>query len=255
MIRARASAAIAAGLVAVACLCALPADARLVEVMKPWGRVWISVPEPAGDALPSPSARGLIFREGINACAARHSVDPALVEAIVACESAFDPDAVSGAGAMGLMQLMPETAQSLGVTDAFDVAQNLDGGTRHLAALLQSFDGNTRLAVAAYNAGETAGRRSGGIPPFPETVHYVRKVEHYLQALAGGVVMEGGASGHVAAQQVADAAAGGAMATMSPGEEIPEPEPPPARRGKSVTMGRDAQGRLVFINDPKKDKH
>lgn len=240
---------------AVAHLWALPADARLVEVMKPWGRVWISVPEPAGDALPRPSARGLIFREGISTCAARHSVDPALVEAIVACESAFDPDAVSGAGAMGLMQLMPETAQSLGVTDAFDVAQNLDGGTRHLAALLQSFDGNIRLAVAAYNAGETAVRRAGGIPPYPETVHYVRKVEHYLQTLSGGVVMEAGASGNVAAQQIADAGAGGATATLSPVEEIAEPEPPPARKGKAVTMGRDAQGRLVFINDPKKGKH
>jgi len=108
--------------------------------------------------------------------ARRHGVDPGLVLAVVDVESAFRPDAVSPKGALGLMQLMPATADALGVTDPFDPAQNLDAGARHLRALLLAHDGDLEKALAAYNAGSEAVRRHGGVPPYPETRDYVRKV-------------------------------------------------------------------------------
>jgi soluble lytic murein transglycosylase-like protein len=108
--------------------------------------------------------------------AARHGLDPGLVRAVVGVESAFRKDAISPKGALGLMQLMPATAASLGVTDAFDAAQNLDGGSRHLAALVQSYAGDLTKALAAYNAGAGAVARHGGVPPYRETQDYVAKV-------------------------------------------------------------------------------
>lgn len=104
-----------------------------------------------------------------------HDVDEALVKAVVHAESAFVPDAVSHKGAVGLMQLMPSTAAAHGVRDRTDPEQNLAAGTRHLKTLLERYD-DIRLALAAYNAGEDAVRRHGGIPPFAETESYVQKV-------------------------------------------------------------------------------
>jgi soluble lytic murein transglycosylase-like protein len=116
--------------------------------------------------------------------AQRHGLDPDLVRAVVAVESGFRPDAVSPKGAQGLMQLMPRTARSLGVKDAFDPADNLDGGARHLRALVTRYGGDVKRALAAYNAGEGAVARHGGIPPFPETRAYVRKVLERAEAEA-----------------------------------------------------------------------
>jgi soluble lytic murein transglycosylase-like protein len=110
------------------------------------------------------------------AAARRHSLDPDLVQAVVAVESGFRPDAVSPKGAQGLMQLMPYTARALGVKDSFDPAANLDGGTRYLRALIKRYGGDVTRALAAYNAGEGAVARHGGVPPYPETLAYVRKV-------------------------------------------------------------------------------
>jgi hypothetical protein len=117
------------------------------------------------------------------ATARKHGLEPELVLAVVGVESAFRPKAVSSKGAQGLMQLMPGTAASLGVADALDPAQNLDGGVRHLGSLLTLYGGDVSRALAAYNAGEGAVARHGGIPPFKETREYVKKVlERYERA-------------------------------------------------------------------------
>jgi hypothetical protein len=111
----------------------------------------------------------------------RYQVDPDLVRAIVRVESGYDPKAVSSKGAMGLMQLIPETAHRFGVVNAFDPKQNLEGGVNYLKYLLGLFGGNLSLSLAAYNAGEHSVQQSGGIPAFPETQDYVRKVTSIYQ--------------------------------------------------------------------------
>ena len=126
------------------------------------------------DEVAAPAGGDL--RDLAAAVARRHGLDPDLVMAVVSVESGFRPQAVSPKGAQGLMQLMPKTASSLGVTDAFDPAQNLDGGTRHLGQLLTLYGGDLTRALAAYNAGEGAVHRHGGVPPYRETRAYVKRV-------------------------------------------------------------------------------
>jgi len=117
----------------------------------------------------------------IEAASLRHNLDPNLVRAVIRVESNYRHDAVSHAGAMGLMQLMPRTAESLGVTNPFDIRQNIDGGTRYLRRMLDMFDGDVSLALAAYNAGAGAVRRHGGIPPFRETQNHVPRVLQHFE--------------------------------------------------------------------------
>jgi soluble lytic murein transglycosylase-like protein len=116
------------------------------------------------------------FADLIKEAAARYGVDAGLVQAVVRAESNFNPDAVSSAGALGLMQLMPSTASSLGVTDPLDPEQNLDGGVKFLSQLLNRYNGNTSLALAAYNAGPGAVDKYGGVPPYSETQLYIQKI-------------------------------------------------------------------------------
>jgi soluble lytic murein transglycosylase-like protein len=112
----------------------------------------------------------------VNANAGAWGVDPALVKAIIANESGFDTNATSKTGAQGLMQLEPGTAADLGVTDAYDPAQNISGGTRYIRGLLDRFHGDLRLAIAAYNAGPGAVVKYNGVPPYAETQQYVENV-------------------------------------------------------------------------------
>lgn len=116
------------------------------------------------------------YREMIFTIASREGVDPALVQALIAVESAFNPRAISPKGAIGLMQLMPQTASRYGVSDPFDPQENVTAGIRYLRDLLRLFGGDLRKALAAYNAGENAVLMYRGIPPYRETSEYVQKV-------------------------------------------------------------------------------
>lgn len=115
----------------------------------------------------------------IRGASERWGVDPVLVKAVIKAESNFDPEAVSRAGARGLMQLMPGTARLMGVKDIHDPTENVEGGVRYLRRLLKNFNWDVTLALAAYNAGETAVRKYGGIPPFKETITFVKRVLNY----------------------------------------------------------------------------
>ncbi|MEE8343254.1 MAG: lytic transglycosylase domain-containing protein, partial [Gammaproteobacteria bacterium] len=112
----------------------------------------------------------------ISSTASQFGVDRALVKAMVQVESSYNPNAISKKGAYGLMQLMPDTARRYGVKDRGNPSENLRGGVRYLKDLLEMFDQNTRLAVAAYNAGEHTVIRYNGVPPYRETINYVKKV-------------------------------------------------------------------------------
>lgn len=128
-------------------------------------------PTQGPNVIPPPQIEQLV-----DANAGRWGVDPALVKAIIANESGFNANATSKTGAQGLMQLEPATANELGVSNPYDPAQNVAGGTRYIRGLLDRFHGDVRLAVAAYNAGAGAVEKYGGIPPYAETQSYVANV-------------------------------------------------------------------------------
>jgi soluble lytic murein transglycosylase-like protein len=112
----------------------------------------------------------------IKQVAGKHRIDPELVHVVIRAESNYDAFAISSAGAMGLMQLMPATALQYGVKNVFDAAQNIEGGIRYLKDLVKLYDGRTKLVLAAYNAGQEAVRKYKGIPPYPETKTYIAAI-------------------------------------------------------------------------------
>jgi soluble lytic murein transglycosylase-like protein len=129
----------------------------------------------------SPKTRNR-FDEQIDAAAKANKIDPALIHAVISAESAYNPYARSRAGAVGLMQLMPATAKRYGAQNRMDPAQNIQAGVRYLRALMNLFDGDLTLTIAAYNAGENAVIRAGHrIPPYPETMNYVPLVLKYYK--------------------------------------------------------------------------
>jgi len=145
------------------------------------------------------------LRTLVDTISKNYGVDPGLVRAVIKTESNFNRFAVSNKGALGLMQLIPETGRRYGVHDFFDAQQNIDGGVRYLRFLLEKFNGNLDLSLAAYNAGENLVERLGRIPPIPETTNYVRRVRaNYKQKSAP---LLGTVATAVAANQEAEAPA------------------------------------------------
>jgi soluble lytic murein transglycosylase-like protein len=169
----------ALGVVVLLACVASPSAAEIrVEILPDGTKRVYNTPEPrpaSRPAFPAVLPGQTTYRELADLSAARHELDPLLVSAVIAVESAWNPEAVSVKGAIGLMQLMPETARTLGV-DPWDPEGNLDGGSRYLRSLLDGFDGDLELALAGYNAGPGSVERYGGVPPYPETLAYVEKV-------------------------------------------------------------------------------
>ena len=169
----------------------LPASADIYKYVAPDGKIYYT-DEPKHSKFkriirtrPKNYARSLKYLEKnkkkyaptIESIASKYELDPRLLHAMIYAESAYNPTAVSSAGAVGMMQLMPATAKRYGVTNRRDPHQNIEGGARYLKDLLKMFDSNLKLAVAAYNAGENAViKYHNSIPPYPETRNYVKKV-------------------------------------------------------------------------------
>jgi soluble lytic murein transglycosylase-like protein len=160
----------------------------IVEV--PVEEVMAIEPEDLFAPLPAPVAATAPFQEMVKAAAARYSVDADLIASVIAAESNFDPKAVSKKNARGLMQLLPETAARFGVQNIFDPQENIDAGTHYLRDLLRRYDNDLVLALAAYNAGPERVLQFGRVPPYPETVSYIRRVKRAYEKSKAGLTHE-----------------------------------------------------------------
>ena len=173
-------------------LAAIPSQAQIASYVDEHGKlIYINANPPANRNRHSADSENTAvittpppkLEKVVRAAAAKNHLDPALVQAVIQAESNWDPHAVSRKGAFGLMQLIPATAERYGVEDVFDPVQNIQGGTRYLRDLLDRFGGDLKKSLAAYNAGEQAVERFGGVPAYRETRDYVRKVTNtYFQA-------------------------------------------------------------------------
>lgn len=148
------------------------------------GRLVRTVVRDHSAAPKTPAAPSAPISETVDRVAQQNQISPQLIHSVISVESNYDPGAVSPKGAQGLMQLIPSTAKRFGVSNAFDPADNIQGGARYLKYLLELYKGDEALALAAYNAGEGAVSRYGGVPPYPETQNYVAKVKQRLGAAA-----------------------------------------------------------------------
>lgn len=187
----------------------IPAKGAFKVASRPEKPETVIAPEPKTEAAavsnedpapsrfsPAPSRFSKDYCESvITEASSRHGVDAALVRAVVKAESDYNPLAVSNKGARGLMQLMPETARDLAVTNVYDVEDNVDGGVRYLRNMLERFGGNMKLALAAYNAGPAAVEKHNGIPPYPETRTYVDRVLRFYGKGTGAAASRSRRSG------------------------------------------------------------
>jgi hypothetical protein len=147
-------------------------------------------PEDTFAPLPTPVAATAPFREIVKAAATRYNVDADLITSVIAAESNFDPKAVSKKNARGLMQLLPETAARFGVQNIFDPQENINAGTQYLRELLQRYNNDLVLALAAYNAGPERVLEFGRVPPYPETTSYIRRVKRAYEKSKAGLTLE-----------------------------------------------------------------
>lgn len=173
-----------------------PKTGRLIRVGSGRKVRRISAARPAADGsglegIQGHSTQTVELENLVQEAGRRHDIDPELIRAVIRQESGFNPLAVSHKGAQGLMQLMPETAKRLGVQDVFDPAENVLGGAKLLRQLMDRYEGDLDLALAAYNAGEAAVERYGGLPPYRETTDYVDRITQAYgsQANAGSLVV------------------------------------------------------------------
>ncbi|HEX8836009.1 MAG TPA: lytic transglycosylase domain-containing protein [Candidatus Acidoferrum sp.] len=177
------------------------------------------VPDPPVAPPSAPSAPP--YRELVSAAALRFGVDAELISSVMEVESHFDAKAISPKNARGLMQLLPETAARLGVKDIFDPQQNIDAGTRYLKELLQLYNNNLTLALAAYNAGPEKVQKYGNVPPYRETVSYVNQVKRKYQKSKSATAAK------PATPAAPKAAAGAAPPGTSATPHSPQPSPAP----------------------------
>lgn len=184
-----------------------PARGQVASVVDEHGRrVFVNANTPASrheqmsqasQVPPGPSqASNEVLDRIVREAAARHQVDPRLVRAVVQAESSWNPVAISRKGALGLMQLVPTTAERFGAGNAFDPGQNVEAGVRYLRTLLERYQGDLTKSLAAYNAGENAVDRAGGVPNYPETRAYVRKVTDSYFQLDSGLGPKAGSRPH-----------------------------------------------------------
>lgn len=176
------------------------------------GSAWAAGPTAPVAGTVTSSTTGI--RDLVHQVSLEHGLDPKLVDALVRVESGYNPGAVSRKGAMGLMQLMPATASRLGVADPFDPEQNVRGGVREFARLVDVYRGNLQFALAAYNAGEGAVSRYRGIPPYKETRNYVSRI---LSIYTGKPYRVSGSYRTVRVRMMTDPATGQTMITNQPG--------------------------------------